>query len=247
MKWIISMMVGVALIGCYLGISAAQTLIVGSSEWRPWQIREGEKLIGITPDILQEISKRTGFSIIVKRLPHKRMMHEFQTQQIDLEPTVNPAWRENQKDISVYTIPFYTTRDIILARKEKDVKGTSVHDFKGLLLGCGLGYYYPQGFQEAFENGEIRREDNPVAENNLHKLSMNRIDGAIFDEIQSGYIIKVFKMNPADFKTVFEFKPSGLSLRLHKSKQDLLPVLNDTIVNMKADKTIEQIVKKYIE
>lgn len=247
MRWFLCMMtIGVFLV-CCLGVSVAQTLIIGTPEWKPWQITNGEHPTGITIDILQELAKRTGYTMDIKPLPHKRMLIEFKMGQITAEPSVNPLWREDQQDISVYTAPYCTTRDIILVRKESGIKGTSVQDFKGLSLGCGLGYYYPEGFQEAFARGEIIREDTPMGEKNLMKLALKRIDGAIFDKIQAKYMFNVSRMNPDDFEISYEFQPSHLSLRLHKSKRNLLPTLDEAITHMKADGTVERVISKYTQ
>jgi len=244
--WIFRLITGISLLGYVMGgVTHAQTLNIGTAEWRPWQILNGEHLTGITPDILQELSKRTGYTMNVTPLPHKRLMDSFKSQQVDLEPTVNPAWRDDQKDISVYTTPYFTTCDIILVRKESGIKGTCASDFKGKSLGCGLGYYYPEGFQAAFDSGDIVRDDNPAAEKNLKKLLFKRIDGAILDKYQARYLLKIFNINPDDFETAYEFQPSKLSLRLHKSRQSLLPVLNKAIEDAIADGTVERIVAKY--
>ena len=75
-------------------------------------------------------------------------MVAFTMQQIAAEFSVNLLWREYQQAISVYTIPYCATNDIILFRKDSGIKRNSVYYFHGLTLGCGLGYYYPEGFKE---------------------------------------------------------------------------------------------------
>jgi len=228
-----------------LSASAADELVVGTTEWWPWQILKGGTFSGITADILKELSERTGFAMVIRQFPQKRMMHAFKMQQIDMEPTVSPAWRDMQKEISVYTIPFYTTGDIILVRRGSGIRGKSARDFKGLTLGCGLGYFYPEGFQEAFDNGEIFRDDNPHSEKNIKKLASNWIDGAIIDRTQAMYVLKKYNLNPPDFEVAYEFQPTKLCMRLHTSRQDLLPVLNAALEGMKTDGTIETIVGRY--
>lgn len=232
---------------CRLNAVSANTLNIATCNWQPWQIVEDGRLKGITIDILQELAMRTGYTMKIRPLPQKRMMFEFETGKIDMEPAVSPFWRELHKDISVYTTPYYTTGDVILVRKESGIKGSSVQAFRGLTLGCGLGYYYPEGFQEAFVKGDIRREDNPVSDKNLLKLAYKRIDGIIVDKIQARYILKKNSLHPDDFAIAYEFKPSELSLRLHRNRQDLLPILNNALERMKADGIINRIVASYLE
>jgi len=240
------LMVAIMIVGWCCCMAAAEPMTVGTAEWRPWQIMENGHLSGITPKILREISKRTGLAMEIQWLPQKRLMIAFETGTIDMEPTVNPVWRECHRDISVYTQPFYVTGDVFLVRRESGIRGSSVKEFYGMKLGCGLGYYYPEGFQEAFENGDIHREDNPVAEKNLVKLSLKRIDGIIVDKVQVRYIMKRVGLNPDDFATAYAFKPSELSMRLHKNRKDLLPVINAALAGMLADGTIDRIVDSYV-
>ena len=82
-------------------VSAAETLVIGTADWKPWQIVQEGQLTGITPEILQELSRRTGYEMDIKILPQRRLMREFERQQIDMEPAVSPSWREKQRDISV--------------------------------------------------------------------------------------------------------------------------------------------------
>ena len=121
-----------------------------------------------------------------------------------------------------------------------------MRDFYGLKLGCGLGYHYPEGFEEAFAVGHIHREDNPVSETNLRKLALKRLDGIIVDKIQVRYMMKRVGLDPADFSTAYVFKPSPLCMRLHPNRKDLLPVLNAALKGMQADGSIDRIVDSYL-
>lgn len=115
----------------WLNTAAAQTLNVGTAEWRPWQIVENGQLKGITTDLLQELSRRTGLAMNIQWLPHKRVMMAFETGTIDMEPTVNPVWRETSRATSVYTQPFYVTGDIVLAERRAASAGTRCGIFMG--------------------------------------------------------------------------------------------------------------------
>jgi polar amino acid transport system substrate-binding protein len=244
LRWI-QVLIGVAVLLLCVHATAAEKLIIGTTEWWPWQIREESKFTGITPEMLEELSKRTGIAMPIRHLPQKRMLQMFATQEIDMEPTVSRAWREGQSGISVYTIPFYITGDIILVRKGSGIRGSSVSDFTGLSIGCGLGYFYPEGFQEAFERGDILRQDNPHSEKNILKLASGWIDGAIVERVQARYILQRGKLDPRSFEVAFAFQPSKLSLRLHKNRQDLLPVLNRALETMISDGTIKNIIARY--
>lgn len=234
------------LVFCTLAEGNNLTLNVGNAEWPPWQIVDGDDIKGITADLLEEIITRTEYTFNIKILPQNRMLREFEQGKIDMESTTCRSWRKSQADISVYTIPFYTTGDIILVNKGRNIRAHKAEDFAGLSLGCDLGYFYPEGFQKAFEKGEIIRRDNRSTENNLIMLSLKRIDGVIIDRIQARYLFKHTKLNPDDFEIAYTFKPSNISMRLQKKHRCLLPGLNKAIEAMKNDGTIDLIVARYI-
>ena len=240
-------LLGAALITLTACKTDAQTLHVGTAEWIPWQIVQGTTLTGITADVIREIENRSAITFKIEILPHNRVMRKFELLKIDTEPTCNPAWRKDQEAISVYSSPFYSTQDVVLVRKESGIKGTGVDDFEGLSLGCGLGYYYPEGFQEAFQAGKIIREDNRVSENNLMKLAFKRIDGVIMDSTQAEYLFRKYKLNRDDYAIGYKFSPSNLCFRLHISKKNHLTALNAAIESMCADGTVEKIIRKYIQ
>jgi polar amino acid transport system substrate-binding protein len=224
-----------------------QSLRAGLYEWPPYYIYEGEGVAGIGVDLMQEVSARTGFKTTCQPLPTKRMRTYFREGTLTFEPTCSPAWREDDKDISCYTIPYMQSTNVVLMKKESGIKATSPKDLKGKVLGCDFGYFYTDGFDTEFKNGSIIREDvSSGAKANIQKLAANRVDAVIVDQAVERYWIKQLKMNPDDFEEVYIFKAgTALSIRLHISQKALLPALNKAIEAMKADGTIEKIIEKH--
>ncbi len=233
------------LIICSTAAGKTLTLNVGNDEWQPWMIVEGSTIKGVTADLLKEVANRTDYQFHLMLLPHNRMLMEFRQGKIDMEATICKAWRQSQAPISVYTAPFYATRDVVLVNKGRNIKAGSVKNLSGLSLGCGLGYFYPEGFQEAFEHGELIRKDNRSVKQNLIMLSLKRIDGIIIDELQAAYLFKQTKLNPDDFEIAYAFQPSMISMRLHKKYSCILPQLNKALKAMKNDGTVDRIVARY--
>lgn len=246
MKWFIRIATSLLFMLGFINFSFGETLTVGAADWKPWQVYENDKWTGVSIDIIQEIVKRTGDNLKFDLLPLNRTLLGFKEQKVDAELLINPGWRQGeQAAISVYTIPVCVTQDIILVRKDNEFDAFSAHDFKGMILGGTLGYFYSDGFSEAMNSGDIIRDDVYHTGNNIQKLSKNRVDGAIFDKRQAFYFINLFGMKMEDFHIAYYFKPTPLSFRLHEKWKKLIPHWNKTILEIKKDGTLEKIINKY--
>ena len=221
-----------------------KALIAGGANWAPLQIYDGENTTGIAIEVMQAVSKQTNYDIVFEQLPQKRMLSYFETNQIDLELASNPIWRAEYKDISVYSIPYMQTTDVVMVRQGSDFKPQSIQDFRGKRVGCTLGYAYPE-FDPDFKNGTILREDAPNESNNLQKLLVGRLDAIIIEETTGLYWMKQLKIDPASIEIVYEVAKYDIQLRLHRSKESWLPALNDALKTLIEDGTIQKIVDKY--
>ena len=226
--------------------ASAETLNIGGNVMPPWSMEDGPDGAGINVDIVREAAKRAGYDTTYKVVPFKRKLEDFRQQAIDVDPGSNPQWRTDDKDISVYSIPFYESFNVVLVRKDSGISAETVQDLKGKRIGCLAGYNYTDGFHEAFASGDLLRDDANAHESNVKKLNAKRVDGVIIDQETAGYIIKELGLNPEDFTPAYAFQTkSVLHIRLHKSKEALLPKLDAALQAMKDDGTIQRIVEKY--
>ena len=242
------MMMSVLIVVGLTHIVAAQTLVVGITDWRPYNWMTDEmQATGIVVDILHEVSKRTGYTFTYNQWPQKRFLLYFREGQFTVEPACNPAWREVDQDISRYTVAYMQAKNVVLMKKGSGIKATSPKDFQGKVFGCDLGYSYADGFEDAFKHGEITRDDAPTGtKGNIQKLAADRVDGIIIDPVVGRYWIEELQMNQDDFEEVYTFKDdNSLFMRIHVSQEALLPALNTALEAMKAEGIIETIVGNY--
>lgn len=226
----------------------AETLVAGVNDWHPWMRTQGAEAGGILVEVFTDAVQRAGYEPVVVVMPHKRRNEVEWGRTVHVEIGVIPEWREQFADVSVYTIPFVSTRDIVLAQKGVLEPATSVEDFHGKRLGVTLGYYYPDGFSEAFESGSIIRDDSPEGSNLMQKLHLGRVHGAILDKHEARYWIKQLALRPGDFETVYTFSlVSDLRMRLHPDKAHMLPALNAALQEMLEQGAIREIIASHLD
>lgn len=226
----------------------AQQLRVGTYEWPPYTTGPETGLRGIAVDIYAALGVKTGLDFQLSYLPLKRLLLGFRAKTLDTECLVNAAWREDYNDISVYSNSIMETANIVLMKKEHALSARSVADFAGKKMGCNLGYFYTDGFQEAFENRTIRRENAISAKSLLLMLDSDRLDAVILDQYEARYTLRELNLNPENFTVAYTFvTKSLLCIRLHTDKKELLPRLNEGIRALKADGTVNKILQAYIQ
>ena len=225
----------------------AQTLKVGVTDWPPYQYTEGNAYRGLFIDAIAELKKRTGIDFEYVTVPTNRMRFMFRDGSLDVESFVNPAWRDDEKDLSVYTIPIMESDDVILMPRASAIAAKSVADFAGKRMGCTLGYFYPEGFSYAMDANTISRIDAHSAEALMQMLLMGRIDAIILDQFVVQYAMKKIGAEPDQFAISFNFVgKSPLSMRLKKSRQALVPKLDAAIKAMIADGFMKKLIDSYL-
>ncbi|WP_430461445.1 substrate-binding periplasmic protein [Thalassolituus sp. LLYu03] len=229
----------------------AAELLVGSVDWAPFQMHEAGKPdqppVGIVPSMLAAISERSGIAIEYRPDPMKRMLLDFREQRITLDPMSNPLWRQEDAAISVYSLPYLQTQDVVLMPAGMAKKARSVNDFRGKILGCELGFAYADGFDEAFARGTVLRQDVASgAQANLQRLNAGRVDGIIINEVVAEYWMHQLKLDPDAFRVAYRFSGyDQLYLRLHASQKDLLPAIDQAITGLKREGRIQQWLNQY--
>lgn len=229
---------------------AGDVIVCSFEDWRPWLISKGNNNgEGILIDIFEQALEIIDYKLEIRILPYNRRNYYEWGKSIHAEPGCIPAWREKFADTSVYTIPLINTNNVILAKKGNfQTPHNKLHDFYNKRIGTNLGYFYTDGFSEAFEKELIIRDDSKEGTSILMKLNTNRVDCVIIDKYEADYWIKFLGLNRKDFEVVYRFSQiSDLRIRLHKDKEYLIEPLNKAIKQITESSDFENIIKKYTE
>lgn len=228
-------------------ISHAETLHIGGAEWRPWIIKKGNSLTGIVIEICKEAIKRAGHDSVVIEIPQKRRDLIEWGRKITVEAGCDKSWRKRFEDVSVYTEPYIETRNVVVSYKGAYPVTDTIETFHGQRIGCNLGFYYTDGFNEAFDQGKIIRDDSKEGPYLIKKLLRKRYNAVIADTLEWKYWMKEMGHDISKFEECYRFNQvTNLRMRLHVSKKHLVDPLNKSLESMKADSTTDNIVKTFI-
>ena len=220
---------------------------VGTYQWLPYVVEHDGKLTGIFIELFAALAEKSGLEFSVVNLPMKRMLTAFQTDLIDAECFVDPNWREEYKSLSVYSEPIMQTYNVVLMLKAKAFKATSSKDFSGMRLGCNLGYFYTDGFQEAFGTNQILRDDSNTSESLVQKLTEGRVNAIIMDQYEARFTLQSLGLDSSNYAVSYKFTTKSLlRLRLQLAHKSLLPRINEGIKAVIASGAAKRILDGYL-
>lgn len=214
-----------------------------NNHFPPLVFVENDKTVGIVDDVLKAIGDVTGDTFIYVEAPFQRAMMLFEAGEVDLEPSVSPAWREESK-ASVYTIPYRRSVDAMLFPNASSVVAVqSPTDLIGKTIGVVRGYKYP-GYDRYFEGGTLHKVESRDEDMLLEKLRLGRVDVVFIHKPYAQYMMKI---NEAyrDFRFGSSISELDIMMRLNVGRKDALPRFNEALRKLLDDGEIERILAKY--
>ncbi len=209
----------------------------------PLMFPENDVQKGIYKDIFSEIEKITGYSFQYKYYPAARVNTSFENGGLDIEPGINPVWRQDSKVPGEYTIPFAKNFTVVLFAGGEKVAVNSLQDLKGKTIGTVRGYFYP-GYMDEFAKKTIIRHDSTSEKQLLKMLAKGRLVQVFIDKAFAQYWMKE---SPAykDFKIGNTINELDIMMRVHPQKKHHVSKINKALKQLLKAGTIEAIYEKY--
>ena len=168
----------------------------------------------------------------------------FKQREVDVEPGVNPNWRHDFADISVYSAPFLTSDDTAIYRKGEKSTAKAYTDFKGKTIGVYAGFYYPT-LQAGFDDKSITRLDFKDDVGIIKALSgtgaEKRVDTIVMNRLVAKYWFK-HTGTPYDLGEVLD--SNELMFRFHKDNKANFEKFNAALREELAQGLIPKLMKK---
>ena len=229
---------------CWLGLSttaAAETFEVGFYDYPPMMIERDNS--GIYKDLFDELGVLLGDVFNIRYYPYPRIGLLFNGGQLDIEPGVYAGWMRGQSVPGEFSAPFGKIVDVMVFAPGKAFPVKTPDDLRGKALGLVRGYAYPD-LRPLIEAGQIDRRNGLNEMQLLEMLSVSRFDQIVISKAVAQYnIFKVpeyRKLEVGDAISVFD-----VSMRVHPRNKAWLPRLDEAILKLKRNGTIERIYAKY--
>lgn len=186
------------------------------------------------------LEKHVGHKIEILILPKYRIRDYYEKNLIDFNCYTTPTWAGPASANFQWSDEVFEIKNMIVTNGST-IK--SLEDLKGQRIGTVLKYNYPT-LEEAFKSGKVLRDDAANEEANLNKLESDRYKYAVADNYHLAYYLKNrgrSRINPVGYTI------ERISVRcwVRKGSSLKLSTLNKALAEIKADRTLEKVLKKY--
>ena len=211
----------------------------------PYMIQSGPQR-GFCVDLLFAAAREAKLPITYQTVPNSRLIILFRRGKIVGEPCVYRQWRSPDDAISLYSEPFFKSENIVLQLNGGKAVNNPL-DLAGKTIGTGIGYRYTDGFQAAFEQKLMIREDVSQPYQNIRKLLNGRVDAAIVDRHTARFWIHRLGLDPQQFEIAYIFKEkSDLALRMHRDFAVQLGQMKAALDALRQRGEIADIISQYL-
>ena len=231
------------LLGCcwFTSLSAlSEPLEVLTEDYPPFNMMaEGNKISGLSTEIVEELFKRAGVQYSLKSLPWKRAYEQtLNSPNTALYSTTRTPEREA---LFKWVGPLVSNNWVFFAKSDSTLKVTSLDDAKQYSVG---GYYGDAVAEYLAAQGFAKLQLAPNDRSNAKKLDAGRIQLWATGEYLGPYLAALEKAAPP--KVIYTFRETQMSLAFNKNAPDeLIKKLNDTLEVMRKEGVIDALNSKY--
>ena len=230
---------------------AAEIVLVQDESYPPYMSKDGADATGIWADVVKEAGRRMdGVSFKLDAVPWSRAVGLVE--QGRAHGLVGTYYKPEARPwIATYSEPAMTEQVSVYCHSGVAKSDwTYPDDYKGLTFGNNTGFRTPGAkFFTMVEAGDIQLQEAPSTEQNLKKLSAGRIDCYVQERlsaeiaINSGGIDNVERVTDASSEESFIGYTETWT---GPEAEAFIAAMDKAIKEMKADGTIDKIIKNYV-
>ena len=213
-------------------------LVIGTDPgFKPFEYRQGGKIVGFDIDLAQEIANDTGRQLVVEEMNFDGLIAALQAGKIDMAVAGMSVTPERSQNVN-FSNPYYLASQMIVVR-DNDQRIKSKTDLTGKKIGVQLGSTGDIIVGQLPHVTKIQFSAVPAV---LQELRSGRIDAAVLDNAPAETYIKT---NP-DLKMLdTKLSEENYAIAMRKDRTDLLDQVNATIKRVRQDGTYQRLIEKH--
>ncbi len=225
------------LAGCGADNNAKKTITMGTeSGFAPFEVKEGENVIGIDPDIATEIAKAMDAELKIEDMNFDGLVMALSSGKVDFVAagmTIDP-----EKDVD-FSEPYFSATQVMLVRKE----GSPVAGVADVTADKKVGVQLGTTGDDAVKDNGVEPQRYEKFADAVMDLKNSKLDVIVMDSAPAAVFAK---NNPelvvldAPYGDVEEY---GIAVK--KGNKELLDTINKTIKDMKESGKLDEIIAKY--
>jgi polar amino acid transport system substrate-binding protein len=202
-----------------------------------------DKITGVMVDIMAAVGKEAGYDVTTVPLAWSALIPSLTTGKVDAVAAAMFITPERLKVVD-FTDPVYQYGEGLIVPKSDTKDYVSFADLKGKTVGGQIGTPFLKALQDSGLFAEVKVYE--TLQDMLRDINTGRLDAGVAD-----YPILAYQVSHGGFnntRLVTSYKavmPGKVGIALQKDHPERVAKLNAAITKLKADGTIDTIVKKW--
>ncbi len=237
-------MAGMGLMACGKSANAGGKAEAGklvmstNAEFEPYEYHDGDKIVGIDPDIAEAIANKLGLELVITDTAFDSIIPEVSSGKADMGMAGMTVNEDRKKNVD-FSDTYASSKQVIIVKNGSDIKGAD--DLKNKTIGVQLG---TTGDIQGSNIEGVTMERYSKGFEAVQALSQGKIDAVLIDKQPAQYFIK----DQADLSILDEaFAEEDYAIAFKKGNTELKDKVNKALEELKADGTIDKIIGKYIK
>jgi ABC-type amino acid transport substrate-binding protein len=215
-------------------------LLVGSDiPYVPFEFGDPPDYDGFDMDLMHEVADRLRLELEIQKTPFDTIFRDLAQGKFDMVASSNTITEERKKIVD-FSLPYFNADQSLMVRRDSGI--SSIDDLAGRRVGVQLGGTGEHWARERLTESEIRTYD--VVVDAFVALGAGQVDGVINDFPSSKYAEREYA-NLIVVQTVSTDERYGLVFP--QQSDSLREAVNATLLEMKADGTLNAIYQKWFE
>lgn len=221
------------------------TLIVGATDdYPPFNFNDNGKIIGIDIDIINEISKRSGITFKKQIMAFNTLIAGLESHKIDVSVSGMTVTPERKQSVD-FSVPYYKTKYAIISHKTNSY---NLQQLEGKTVATQTGttmFDFLTNYNNSLSKG--RNKINIITNDNnaliIEMIKNHKVDAVVMEDLQGSVFCKI---NKQLVYTTAQDNNGDYAIALVKGSE-YQEVINDILVDMRKDGTLDRIVNKWVE
>ena len=211
-------------------------IMVTEATFPPYEFREGDKVVGIDPEIMHIVAQEIGRELVIQDMSFDSVISAVSTGKADVAASGITVTEERKRQVN-FSVPYVEAKQVIIVpfmsaiRDKNDLRGKKI----GVQHGTTGDLFVTKNIAEPerFQNGAL----------GVSALLAGKIDVLILDDQPA----KVFESKyKSELKILGESLTSeSYAFAVAKGNEALLSQINSVLEAMKRDGRLDAILRKY--
>ncbi|NLX71083.1 MAG: basic amino acid ABC transporter substrate-binding protein [Clostridiales bacterium] len=209
-----------------------------NAAFAPFEMRQGDEVIGIDADIAQRIADKLGVELVVEDMEFEALMSALKSGKIDFIAAGFTKKPDREEQV-LFTDTYFTAVQVIIVMKDnEEIQGPD--DLVGKRIGvqnATTGDFVASDI----EGAQVERYNTGMEA--VMDLKNGNVDAVIIDNLPAQLLaeknpeVKILDEKPAENEEY--------ALAVRKGDTELQKIINEVLAEMKAGGEIEELVNKY--